>query len=224
MRNCLCDASSLCIACTLQFSLLACLCLLDSCFQKPCKLRATSSGGSRLLRLYIDAALHRLDISTLLRLWAHLLVAHFYLHLKFPSCLSRKLGVIVPCRPMAIFIVLSGICHCHCFSSPLCTCAAQCFAPFCFLMRALYFVKYNALTARSSCVDLIPALVLLKRVKKTFSSLRELYSKTILELFQKKNFLSFRIYSSSRNCYCINQCNTKEKNILHSLIILQNFP
>ena len=38
-----------------------------------------------------------------------------------------------------------------------------------------------------------------------------------------KNFLSFRIYSSSINCYSKNQCNTKEKIILHSLMFCHFF-
>ena len=43
-------------------------------------------------------------------------------------------------------------------------------------------------------------------------------------IFQKKNFLSVRIYSSSINSYSINHCNTKEKNILQLSMFLQHFP
>ena len=42
-------------------------------------------------------------------------------------------------------------------------------------------------------------------VGKQGSSLREFFSRAVLEIFHKKNFLSARIYSSSRNGYSINQ-------------------
>ena len=67
-------------------------------------------------------------------------------------------------------------------------------------------------------------LVLLKRVKRICSPLEECLYKAGRELFQKEKNLSYWIYSSSLNCYSINQCNTKEKNTLPSPIFLLNFP
>ena len=67
-------------------------------------------------------------------------------------------------------------------------------------------------------------VVLVKRVKRICSPLKECFYKAGRELFQKEKFLSYRIYSSSLNCYSIDQCNTKEKNVLPSPKFLLNFP
>ena len=55
-----------------------------------------------------------------------------------------------------------------------------------------------------------------KKVKRICSPLRESFSGAVKEICQKKNFLPVKIYSSSLNRYSVNQCNTKEKNILQS--------
>ena len=72
--------------------------------------------------------------------------------------------------------------------------------------------------------DNISNLVLVKRVKRICSPLKECFYGAVIELFQKEKFLYYRIYSSSLNCYSIDQCNTKEKNILPSPIFFLNFP
>ena len=68
-------------------------------------------------------------------------------------CLLGRLGVLVPLYPRL---------HCPvwhltlCCFQPLGDCAPEFFASFCFLMQALCFVDYDAITAFASCADFMP--------------------------------------------------------------------